>query len=471
MPELNQTATSTEIRTIDRPLPHNDEAEVAVLGSMLIDPAVAIDTAASKLNFDGSFYSPQHQQIFRTLLQLGGEKSRGSIDLITLSDALERAGHLDEVGGRSYLNVIMNSVPTAANIEQYVDIVHQNAILRRLIRASAEIVEHCYDPSGTVEELLDDVEQRVFQVTSLNSSESQTLVVGELILEAINYLDQLHSKDKSVLGIQTGYDDLDRLITGLRAGEMMVLAARPSIGKTALALNIAENIALGPQNTPIGIFSLEMSADLLVLRLLCSRARVSISDIREGALSNARWQEIMEAGQLLKRAPVYIDDSGGLDIMELRARARRMKRESDIKLLIIDYLQLVRTSDLNRNATRENEVARISGRLKSLAKELSVPVVVLAQLNRQAEQAGQRPKLGHLRESGAIEQDADLVALLHRERELDNERGSMSEGMDAELIIAKHRNGPTGIVPLTFFPAYTRFENRARIADEDVPDI
>jgi len=343
--------------------------------------------------------------------------------------------------------------------------------LRRLIRTSADILNRCFDPQDDLDELLDAIEAEILSVTGLSEG-SGAKAVADLMLPAIDHLDKLHSGDLEVMGIQTGYEDLDNMITGLRPGEMTVLAARPSIGKTAMALNFALNMAVRENPVPVGFFSLEMSAELLVLRLLCSHARVGLGDIRDGAVSQAKWQQITEAGQMLRESQIYIDDTGGLDIMEMRSRARRMKRDWDIGIIFIDYLQLLR-ANVGKNATRENEVSRISGGIKALSKELEVPIVVLAQLNRQAEQAGQRPKLSHLRESGAIEQDADVVALLHREREaqMEGEANVIQEGMDAELIIAKHRNGPTGIVPLTFLPTYTRFESRSRYTDEDVRDI
>ena len=288
----------------------------------------------------------------------------------------------------------------------------------------------------------------------------------------MGYLERLNTKDPSVLGIQTGFEALDRIIMGLRPGEMFVLAARPSIGKTALALNMAENMALCSERpVPVGIFSLEMGVQQLVLRLLCSMARISLGDVRDCALTGGRWADVGRAADRLRKAPIYIDDCAAqMDIIELRGRARRMKQEFDIGVLFIDYLQLLRPVGGNRNSTRENEVAQMSGGIKGLAKELNIPIVVLAQLNRQAEQTGQRPKLSHLRESGAIEQDADVVALLHRERDVENQLSSDGlTGIESELIVAKHRNGQTGVAPLLFIPAYTRFENRSPISDEDVP--
>lgn len=458
------------ILTGDRPLPHNDEAEVAVLGAMLLDPDSALDYAVTRLNFESSFYNPANQAIFTGITKLSSQDNRGKIDLITLSEALAADGKLEEVGGRTYLMRVMNSVPTAANIEQYTDIVHHNAVLRKLIATSVDVMSRCYDTTEDIKELLDTVERKVLEVTNLDT-ENSTKCVSELVLGAVNYLDSLHRNEQGALGLATGYPDLDKLITGLKPAEMFVLAARPSIGKTAFALNLALNCCMYNEDAPVGIFSLEMSASLLVIRLLCSLARVNLGDIREGSLSAGRWQEIMECGQKLRSLPIVIDDTSNIDVVELRAKARRMHREHGIKLLVIDYLQLMKAAGNNKNATRENEVAYMSSGIKSLAKELEIPIIILAQLNRQAEQPGQQPKLSHLRESGAIEQDADLVALLHRDRGIDGGGTISMDAIDAELIIAKHRNGPTGVVPLTFIPQYVCFESRSPVADEDVPNV
>ena len=315
--------------------------------------------------------------------------------------------------------------------------------------------------------MLDEIETQITSLTSMEAGSEATLI-ADCVMDAVSHMESLHRRDESAIGIQTGYADLDECITGLRPGEMFVLAARPSIGKTALALNMAANMALRETPVSVGVFSLEMSRELLTLRFLCSEARVNLRDIREGAVSRARWNEIIEAAGRLREAPICIDDTGNIDIVEMRAKARRMHRKYGVQVLVVDYLQLMKSSS-GPNATRENEVARNSAGIKTLAKELNVPIIVLAQLNRQAEQTGQRPKLSHLRESGAIEQDADVVALLHRDREADaGAEGNVNE-MEAELIIAKHRNGPTGIIPLTFLKQYTRFESRARFSDEDVP--
>lgn len=470
----NQRSGAVSLLSGDRPLPHNDDAEIAVLGSIMLDPDLALDTAVSVLKTADSFYNPAHKKIFNAVVELGEKhgKTLSTIDLITLIDFLKKNGRLDQVGGESYLARVMNSVPTAANVEYYVDIVRQNAVLRRLIQTGTDIVEKAFNQQSSVKELVDEIEGEVLRITQTNENES-AVAIGDKVLSAIHFIDKLHQQDSSAVGLQTGYTELDRILMGLHPGEMFVLAARPSIGKTALALNIAENIALASESSAsVGIFSLEMSVDQLVLRQLCSLARINLGDVRECALSQGRWQEIMAAGQRLKKAPIYIDDSSaGLDIAELRARARRMKREQDVQIIFIDYLQLLKPVNTNRSTTRENEVSQISGGIKSLANELQIPVVVLAQLNRQAAQPGQKPRLSQLRESGAIEQDADVVALLHRERETENETYNDSRTpMEAELIVAKHRNGQTGRVPLVFIPAYTRFEMRSPVDDEDVPE-
>lgn len=448
-----------------RSLPYNHEAELAVLGAVLLDPDRTLDDVATTLHDESYFHSAAHQTIYRSIRRITDQGAR--LDLISLGEDLERHNELDEAGGRDNLMDIVSRVVTVANADMYADIVRQNALLRRLIRTSSNIVYRCTDPEEETASMLDDIETEIMQLTRAEGGAEAT-PVADCIMGAVDYMEKLHRHDESAIGIQTGYDDLDRNITGLQAGEMFVLAARPSIGKTAFALNIAANMALREESpVPVGIFSLEMSRELLTLRLLCSEARVNLADIREGAVSRARWTEITEAAGRFREAPICIDDTGNLDIVEMRAKARRMVQKFGTRVFVVDYLQLMKSS-AGPNATRENEVAKNSMGIKSLAKELGVPIVVLAQLNRQAEQPGQRPKLSHLRESGAIEQDADVVALLHRERAAEPGEDDNRE-MEAELIIAKHRNGPTGTVPLTFLKQYTRFESRARFGDADVP--
>lgn len=459
-------ATTVSLLNLDRPKPHNPEAEIAVLGAMMISPDAAT-AAFSSLKFEGAFYRPAHQIIFDAMLALSADKGNASMDPVILADHLERSGRLEEVGGRSYIVQLMDSVPTAANIDHYLDIVRQNAVLRRIISTCTDTIIHCYDCDEDVHQLLDGIEQRIFEVSGMNESKD-LLTIQPLVEDAVTYLEKLIDGNPDVLGLATGYE-IDRMISGLRPGDLFVLAARPSIGKTALALNIAANIAMGAKPVPIGFFSLEMPAQQLVLRLICSTARVSLSEFRNKTLSNSGWMDTLRACDMLRKANIVIDDTGAIDILELRAKARRMSNKHGVKAIFIDYLQLVR-AHTNRNASRENEVSQISGALKAMAKELSVPVVVLAQLNRQAEQ-GEKPKLSHLRESGAIEQDADVVAILHREREKQlSQKEDDGAGLDAELIIAKNRNGSTGTQELLFFPRFTRFENKSRISEADIPD-
>ncbi|NLF19296.1 MAG: replicative DNA helicase [Lentisphaerae bacterium] len=454
----------------ERHYPHNHEAEMAVLGCLLLDPAAAVDAVVLRLPDESSFHRAEHQVIYRAIKAQIDAGGRGDLDLITLADILARAGQLEAAGGRAYLAQVSTAVATAANVEQYAEIVRQTAVLRRLITTCQRTSERCFQPVEDVRLLLDDIEREILSVTALHET-GAVRTVAELMMPAVEYLEKLQKGESEALGLSTGYDDIDRLITGLRPGEMVVVAARPSIGKTALALNMAANIAMGTPPRAVGLFSLEMPAHQVVLRLLCSDARIGLSEVREGAMTTARWKELMAASQRLREATIVIDDTGGIDILELRNKARRMKRDYTIDVLFIDYLQLIQVSGSNRNANRENEVARISGSIKALAKELDIPIVVLAQLNRQAEQQGQRPRLSHLRESGAIEQDADVVALLHRDRDEQQDRDKAQRGVEAELIVAKNRNGETGLAHLIFRPVYTRFESHSRIADEDVPSV
>lgn len=447
---------------MDRPKPNNVEAEIAVLGAMLLAPEAAT-AAFSGLRFENAFYRPAHQVIFNAMLELSSGKNEAALDPVVLADHLERTGRIDEIGGRAYITQLMDSVPTAANIEHYIEIVRQNAILRRVISTCSEAIGKCYDCEEDAEDLLDNIEQDIFEISGLSQAKD-LMPIAPLAYEAINYLELLIQGNAEVLGLKTGFD-FDRMITGLKPGELFVLAARPSIGKTALALNMATNIALASPPVAVGFFSLEMPALQLVLRMLCSLTRISMGEFRFKQVQPSQWADVMEAAGTLKNAKIIIDDTGAIDILELRAKARKMKNRYGVQVIFVDYLQLIKVHTKS-NASRENEVAIISGSLKAMAKELNIPVVVLAQLNRQAEQ-GEKPKLSNLRESGAIEQDADVVAILHRDREKQFEQKADDNiPLATELIIAKNRNGGTGTQNLLFFPKYTRFENAAATAEE-----
>ena len=459
-------STTASMLNLDRPKPHNEEAEIAVLGAMLFSTE-AVSSAIGALKLENAFYRPAHQTIFNAMVELTAGKSDVALDPLVVSDHLERNGKLEEVGGRAYIAQLMDSVPTAANIDYYVEIVKQNAILRHIIATCTETIQQCYGAEDDVHALLDGIEQKIFEVTGMNETKDLQ-AVQPLVREAVDYLEKLINGNPDILGLRTGFD-IDKMITGLKPGEMFVLAARPSIGKTALALNMAANIAMNPSHpAAVGIFSLEMPALSLILRMICSESRVGLAEFRNKTINQSRWTDVMRAANNLNKAKIVIDDTGAIDILELRAKARRMKAKHNVEAIFVDYLQLIR-AHTKSNASRENEVSMISGSLKAMAKELNIPVVVLAQLNRQAEQ-GEKPKLSQLRESGAIEQDADVVALLHREREKQHEqKEDDNAGLLSELIIAKNRNGATGTAELLFFPKYTRFENKANADSNDVP--
>ncbi len=456
----------------DRPLPHSPDAESAVLSCLLQDPATTMDVVFGKLETDQCMYVPAHRRLFACLREMRGEIIPSQIDIIAITERLERKGVLEELGGDEFLLSLYNLVPTTANVENYVSLVLDSHIMRRLIRACSEIVGRCYESGEDVPVLIDSIEEEILSITEMRT-EMETKEIKELLPAALNYLEALKKKDPRMMGLPTGFTYLDDIITGLKPGEMFVLAARPSIGKTTLALNMVRHIAGAGHK--VGFFSLEMGAAQVVMRLICTEAKIDIRDVRDGRLSNTRWRtDLLPACDRLKDLPIFIDDSPQLSTLELRQKARRMKREHGIEFVAIDYLQLMRPVTSNRNTSREQEVARMSREIKALAREQDIPVMLLCQLNRAAElTASGLPKLANLRESGAIEQDADVVGLLHRERQTDNDklREDVAEGkgIETKLIIAKHRNGPTGLVPLTFFPQYTLFATPERVEDEDVP--
>ena len=443
-------STTASMLNLDRPKPHNEEAEIAVLGAMLFSTE-AVSSAIGALKLENAFYRPAHQTIFNAMVELTAGKSEVALDPLVVSDHLERSGKLEEVGGRAYIAQLMDSVPTAANIDYYVEIVKQNAILRHIIATCTETIQRCYATEDDVHALLDGIEQKIFEVTGMNETKDLQSV-QPLVREAVDYLEKLINGNPDILGLRTGFD-IDKMITGLKPGEMFVLAARPSIGKTALALNMAANIAMNPSHpAAVGIFSLEMPALSLILRMICSESRVGLAEFRNKTINQSRWADVMRAASDLNKAKIVIDDTGAIDILELRAKARRMKAKHNVEAIFVDYLQLIR-AHTKSNASRENEVSMISGSLKAMAKELNIPVVVLAQLNRQAEQ-GEKPKLSQLRESGAIEQDADVVIGLYREGYYNKE---CEDPGAAEAIVLKNRKGETGTVYLRFLSEFTTY--------------
>ena len=454
--------------TIDRVLPNSMDAEVAVLGAMLLSPREAGLVARERLT-EQHFYYAAHQVVFREIAAL--QDAMQAVDLVTLTQRLQNKNQLEEVGGAAYVSDLVTRVPTAANVEHYIDIVYEKFLLRQLIGAAHDIISRSFEQQEDVREWVDEVEQQIFNITA-EKARTGTPPIKDLTKSAMAHIERLYEQRGAIEGLPTGYHDLDRLTSGFHPGNVVVIAGRPSMGKTALAMNIAEHVALD-QNKAVAVFSLEMAADELVKRILCSRGKVNLRSIRDGFPSERDHHRLTVVASQLMKAPLYIDDSAGLTINQVRARARRMKSQFDIKLIVVDYLQLMRSPTRRAELNRQVEIADISAGVKALAKELSVPIVLLSQLNRQPEsREGGKPRLSDLRESGAIEQDADVVGLLVRpEVYADELEEKGAEEGKATLIIAKQRNGPTGEVELTFLKDFTRFEDAARVAPEDVPEF
>ncbi|MCX5696018.1 MAG: replicative DNA helicase [Candidatus Omnitrophica bacterium] len=441
------------VAPLDKIPPQNLDAEMAVLGSMLLDEE-AIATAVEILD-KNFFYKDTHQKIFQAISDLYAVNK--AVDLITLTDALKREGSLDAIGGVSYLTSLANSVPTSANIGHYVQIVKEKSILRTLINNSTKIISLCYESEGNVAEVVDNAERFIFEVSE-RKTQGSYLHIKEIVKESIETIDVLYRKKAHVTGIPTGFIDFDIKTAGLQNSDLIVIAGRPSMGKSALALGMVEHAGI-VEKIPTAIFSLEMSKEQLAQRMLCAHAKVDAQKVRTGYLATSDWPRLTAAAGKLSEAPIFIDDSPAISVMELRAKARRLKAQQDIKLIILDYMQLMRgTSGIE---SRQQEISEISRSLKALARELHIPIVAISQLSRAVEsRTDHRPQLSDLRESGAIEQDADVVVLLLREEYYT--QTSENQGI-AEVIIAKQRNGPVGSFKLAFIKEYTRFENIARI--------
>jgi replicative DNA helicase len=448
---------------LHRTPPHSVEAEQGVLGSMLISPRETIGECVEKIN-EEYFYVPAHRTIYDVLVDLWN--TRQGIDLITFTQVLRDRNLLDSVGGAAFVTNLFTFVPTAANVQYYLEIVRDKYILRQIISAATESVRRAYEEQEEVDSLLDEVEQKIFDVGE-DRFKGQMLSMKDHAMQAIETIERLYERKGSITGISTGFVEFDRMTSGLHPSEMVVIAARPSMGKTALAMNIAEYVAIN-EKLAVGVFSLEMSSQQLVQRMLCSRARVNLQRVRDGFLGERDFPSLTAAASKLAEAKMFIDDSASLSILELRAKARRLKAQQDVSLIIVDYLQLLRSTTRRAQDNRQLEISEISAGLKALAKDLKIPVIVVAQLNRQPEQrTGGKPRLSDLRESGSIEQDADLVGLLVRpELYEEDEEARVEKAGEAELIIAKQRNGPVGEIPLTFLKEYTRFETRARNVSE-----
>jgi replicative DNA helicase len=432
-------------------MPESPEAEAAVLGSMIVDRE-CIGDIVQKLTAE-SFYRPEHQMIFEALVHL--YESNSEIDLVLLREELKKRNQFETVGGVDYLVRVAEAVPSSASAEYYSAIVREKAMLRELIAASSEILQEAYTDSGDVGEKLDAAEQKIFAVTEKKIS-GTALPLRNLLTETFEQIES--RKEHHLTGLETGYVELDDMLCGLQKGEMIIIAGRPSMGKTSFALNVAENIGAGRNPQAVAIFSLEMGRSQLVERILCSHARIDSQLVRKGMLSSEQFAELTRAGSSLYDKPIYIDDTPGITPLEIRAKCRRLRSQYNIQCVLIDYLQLM--SLPGRVESRQQEISTISRQLKALARELTVPVVVLSQLNRSPEEReGHRPRMSDLRESGSLEQDADVVLLLHREDYYHRGETDHDDDHIAEVIVAKQRNGPTGTVKLTFNDRITRFEN------------
>ena len=452
---------------VDRLPPHSVEAEQGVLGCVMLSPSEALGECIQNLKAGADvFYDLRHRTIYETLVEMYDKKE--PIDPITVQQRLKDRQQLDAVGGLPYIMSLPDAVPSAANLEYYQTIIKEKFLLRKMIQTCTEVVGRVYEHEGEVDKLLDEVERDILRLGE-SRVDSATDTMKDLVHKAITTIEQYHQRQGMLTGVGTGFIDLDKMTSGLHEGEMIVIAARPSMGKTSLAMNIAEHVAVDLR-LPVGVFSLEMTAESLVLRMLCSRARVNLRNIRDGFLAERDFPKLTGAAGKLAGAPLFIDDSSGLSILQLRAKARRMHQQFGVKLFVIDYLQLLH-STARRAENRQQEIADISNGVKSLAKELEVPVIVLSQLNREMEREKNRePRLSDLRESGAIEQDADLVAMLYDPGKGEDEDGQKRDDFDAKpvrLLIAKQRNGPTGAIDLTFIKSYTRFESAAKISGDE----
>ena len=448
---------------LDRLPPHSNEAEQGVIGCCLLDPSQCIDFLTNKFSKSSklSFYDLRHQTVYAALVEMR-EKSL-PIDLITVMQWLKDRQQLDQIGGIAYLSQLQDAVPSAANLDYYADIVLEKYLLRQYITVCTETVGKIFEYRGEVEALCDEIEKDILKINELKTADFVLPTPTDLTGKVIANIEAAWASNGEPTGISTGFHDLDNKTDGLHNGEMIVLAARPSIGKTALACNIVEHVAIN-LHKPVAVFSLEMTADQLIERMMASQAKVNIRAMKKDSmLGMADAPKLTSAAGKINAAPFLIDDTSGLSILQLRARARRMKKDHNIELIVIDYLQLLNSSTVSKSDNREREIADISQGIKAMAKELQVPVIVLSQLNRESEKTGGKPKLSQLRESGAIEQDADVVGLLYEAEGYDpNSQTEADAGQPINLFIAKQRNGERYVtVNFMFLKHFTRFEMAA----------
>ncbi|HZG73076.1 MAG TPA: replicative DNA helicase [Chondromyces sp.] len=445
----------------DRIPPQNIEAEQAVLGAVFLEPSAL--TTASEILIPEDFYRNAHQKIFNVMLKLNDAGK--AVDVITVTEELAATKELEDVGGVSYLSDLAGSVPTAANIEYYARIVEEKSLLRRLIRTATHIAQEGYSREDEVEALLNEAEKSIMEVASRKNS-SAFHNIKDVLVRTYDNIEMLHNRKGDITGIPTGFAELDRMTAGFQRNDLIIVAARPSVGKTAFALNIAQNVATKTDEN-VAIFSLEMGAEQLVMRMLCAEGNINAQNLRTGSLTDEDWRKLTMAMGSLSNSGIFIDDTPGVRISEIRAKCRRLKQEHGLGMILIDYLQLIQGSGRS-GENRQQEVSEISRSLKALARELEVPVIALSQLSRGVEQRqDKRPMMSDIRESGSIEQDADIVAFLYRDDYYDKE----SENKNIiEIIIAKQRNGPVGTVELAFVKEYNKFVNlERRFDDTSVP--
>lgn len=436
--------------------PHNLDAEIATLGAILLEPS-AVTRVVDYVRAE-DFYRSAHGNIYEAVVSLW---DRGeSIDLITLTDELQKNGTLDRVGGAAYISSLTTAVPTSANVEYYAQIVRETSLRRRLIRLAAELTERCFDDTIPTREVLEEAERRIFELAETNQTQS-FLPARDVVKRTVQAIERLYHNQETYTGVPTGFHALDHMTSGFQNSEFIVVGARPSVGKTALALSMAANIAIG-SHIPVGFFTLEMSDMALMQRLVASEARIGSQVIRTGMLRPADFANLTNAAGRIYEAPLWISDTPGMRLLDLRAQARRMVSQHGVRIFFIDYITLINNE--NQEMARHEQIADISRSLKALARELEVPVVALSQVTRDTE--GKRPLLSNIRESGSIEQDADVVIFLHRERNLERDTTETLDVIETDLILAKQRNGPVGTIKLAFVPRYTKFENLADDIDQ-----
>lgn len=437
---------------LERTLPQSIEAEMCVLGAMILDNEV-VSLVVPILNKQ-SFYKTAHQELFQIIIDLYDKGI--PIDLVILREELKKRSLLEKIGGEEYLLELESAVPTIGNVEFYANVVREKAVKRHLIEVASNIQKQAFDESVETDHLLDASERAIFDVTQKKFEVSSTKL-NEILKDTFSRIESLHDRQSRLTGLSTGFYDLDDLTCGLQPSELIIIAARPSMGKTSLALNMVEHVGI-VEKKPVIVFSQEMSAQQVAQNMLCSHARIDAHKLRRGFLEDKQWSALSYGMGSLSEAPIFIDDVPGLTVLEVRAKARRLKAQYNIQMVVVDYLQLMEAPRGIEN--RQQEISIISRGLKSLARELSIPVIAVSQLNRSVEaREGHRPRMSDLRESGSIEQDADVVVLLHRDKYYDPEKDDDT----AELIIAKQRNGPTGVVKLTFLSHFMRFESLASV--------